>query len=192
MNITQLLELDNNDGVYVIDLKPSSLEEPSTPPPENEGNPRPNYTRFHIMGHPEVQCYHCKEFGHTRSSCINPHYRMRCIYCGLQDHTAFNCKLVVCFKCLGVGHKIAECRTVLSDRCGMCKRPGHSTQNCLLRVEMRRTAEAQLTCLNCRTRGHCNCFEGKAKSRSVYCSWCGERGHIHDECKEKVRRGRFV
>ena len=186
-----LLSLDENQGLYFIETCPLSIP----PSPVGEEVPKPvdklaaafkNNGRYFEGPNPLIKCYNCNEYGHMSGTCPNPSYKFRCSYCGESGHTSYNCTQIVCHRCYGVGHKINQCRASNYEKCGECRRVGHNYKECIVRTEPISTKSLNIiTCLDCREVGHANCFTLQSYSRSLYCSKCGEKGHIRIDCDKR-------
>ena len=187
--LSNLLSLDENQGLYFIETTPQSVP----PSPEQEKRqPDALVEAFKTNGryfqspNPLIKCYNCNEYGHMSGTCPNPCYKFRCNYCGQMGHTSYNCTQIVCHKCYGVGHKINQCSSYNNEKCYTCRRVGHKSQNCLVRSDTLSSKEiANITCICCREIGHANCYIIQSYSRSEYCSKCGEKGHLRTDCVER-------
>ena len=187
-SVRSLLSLDENQGLYFIEtcplsIPPSPVEEEVQKPVDTLAAAFKTNGRYFEGPNPLIKCYNCNEYGHMSGTCPNPCYKFRCSYCGESGHTSYNCTQIVCHKCYGVGHKINQCRANNSEKCGECRRVGHNYKECLVRTEPISTKSMDIiTCLVCREVGHANCFALENYSRSLYCSKCGEKGHIRVDC----------
>lgn len=195
-SIKNLLSLDENGGLFYVDTTPNSI--PASPKSDgSEEKKKPVdklLTTFKTNGryfedpNPLIKCYNCNQYGHMSGTCPNPSYKFRCTYCGEQGHTAYSCSQVICHRCLGVGHKISQCRVDTRDKCEECGRVGHNYKTCLARSDyISSKSLPYLTCLFCRQTGHINCFPLKSYSQSLYCARCGDKGHTFSECRRKIK-----
>jgi hypothetical protein len=187
--------LESLDSLYVIDTSPASV--PASPAHPSSDPPKPNDLllslyksngRYFEDPNPLIKCFNCNQYGHMSGTCPNPSYKFRCTYCGQVGHNSYTCAQVICHRCSGVGHKVNECGADVSFKCSECKRCGHMGQNCVAREEtVASKALANVTCLVCREIGHITCFQPRSFGKSDYCSNCGERGHLNEECKKRRR-----
>jgi Zinc knuckle len=188
-SLQSLISLDENQGLYFIETTPMSIP----PSPEHEKKPVDSLVdsfrtngRYFEDPNPLIKCYNCNEYGHMSGTCPNPCYKFRCNYCGEPGHTAYNCTQIVCHKCFGIGHKINNCSADIRDKCSDCRRLGHNYKHCIARQDPLASKNTiSITCLVCREIGHANCYQIESYSRSLYCSKCGEKGHLRIECSRR-------
>lgn len=188
-SLRSLLSLDENQGLYFIETCPLSippspvLEQEEKKPVDSLAAAFKTNGRYFEAPNPLIKCYNCNEYGHMSGTCPNPCYKFRCNYCGEPGHTAFHCTQIVCHKCYGVGHKINQCSASHYEKCRECRRVGHQEKNCIVRTEPLSREELDfIRCIHCGVVGHMNCFCIQSYSRSMYCSRCGEKGHVRKEC----------
>ncbi|OMJ83030.1 hypothetical protein SteCoe_16122 [Stentor coeruleus] len=180
--------------LFFIDTTPEEFIESPISEAENIENPIIKLSeiyktndRYFENPNPLLKCYKCNEYGHTPIACPNPYSKIHCSYCSEPGHKSFTCKQIVCYKCLGIGHKISNCRSDLNDKCKMCKRPNHKERRCLVRNGGLINKEKQdLTCFICREIGHVCCFEPGIEDENKFCPRCGEEGHFFDGCKKII------
>ncbi|OMJ77972.1 hypothetical protein SteCoe_22331 [Stentor coeruleus] len=191
-SIQSLLSLDENEGLFFVETtpidipsSPELIEEPKKPADTLVQAFKTN-GRYFERPNPLIKCYNCNQYGHMSGTCPNPSYKFRCSYCGESGHTAFSCIQIICHKCMGVGHKINQCRSDPNHKCRECKRPNHKARNCLVREDiLSKNEELNVTCYMCREIGHASCFQLKDKSKDEFCAKCGEQGHIIIDCRRE-------
>ena len=132
------------------------------------------------------RCAICNEFGHISSQCFKA--LKKCIYCCDSSHSFSKCPETLCHLCNLPGHSLRTC--TYPSRCILCNIAGHNDSNCISMLKPSHIGDCdQVTCLNCRGKGHANCAEFKANFNlySKTCSACGQTGHPFSQCPQNKR-----
>ncbi|CAD8073770.1 unnamed protein product [Paramecium primaurelia] len=122
-------------------------------------------------------CRRCKKPGHFEKWCVEDigESKVTCRFC-LGDHYYLKCPNSLCFKCNQAGHMAKDC-DVEGQKCHRCNKKGHKSKDCNVIImddenvfEKDKQRLKDLLCLNCKERGHLNCFsKGYKKYDLLYC-----------------------
>ena len=133
------------------------------------------------------RCAICNEFGHISSQCFKA--LKKCIYCADSSHSYPKCPDNLCNLCNLPGHTLKNCS--YPNRCILCSIAGHDDSNCFSSQKSSNIEDCdQVTCLNCRAKGHANCTELKENFTlpSKICSQCNKIGHLFSQCLKSKRK----
>ncbi|KAH8307069.1 hypothetical protein KR044_004438, partial [Drosophila immigrans] len=139
-----------------------------------------NADRYPVMRkRSNLKCSNCFEMGHMRAKCPRPRKPLICSTCGTTGHAEPRCPNAIC---LGCGAKQAlyvqkcnKCSFLSRMLCQLCKMRGHSTDTCP--DKWRRYHST--------TRSNVS-LESKVQYRTKHCSYCAARGHLFEECRQRI------
>ncbi|ALC44984.1 CG9715 [Drosophila busckii] len=125
------------------------------------------------------KCTNCLEMGHVRVKCPRPRKPIVCYTCGNTGHAEPRCPNAIC---LGCGSKQAlyvqkcnKCSFHSRVVCQICKMRGHTTELCpdkWRRYHSTTRSNVQL--------------ESNVQYRTKHCSYCAARGHLFEECRQRM------
>ena len=133
------------------------------------------------------RCAICNSFGHISSQCFK--VLKKCIYCADSSHSYPKCPDNLCNLCNLPGHTLKNCS--YPNRCILCNIAGHDDSNCFSSLTPCNSEDCdQVTCLNCREKGHANCTESKQNltHHSNVCNQCHQIGHSFSNCIQNKKK----
>ncbi|KAH8365849.1 hypothetical protein KR093_005833, partial [Drosophila rubida] len=158
-----------------------------------------NADRFPVMRkRSNLKCTNCFEMGHMRAKCPRPRKPIVCYTCGMTGHAEPRCPNAIC---LGCGAKQAlyvqkcnKCSFLSRMLCQLCKMRGHTTDSCpdkwrryhstVSAIKLFTLASIHLYSL-LQTRSNV-ALESKVQYRTKHCSNCAARGHLFEECRQRI------
>jgi len=127
------------------------------------------------------KCNNCSQFGHLARDCPEPLKIPRCPMCGKPGHAETRCPEKSCLRCGQPGFGFLEscmhCRKLNDTECNECGYFGHVARDCpdLWRRFHATSSGSKVVKPDA---GHANKLE-----KECWCSNCGRKGHILDNCK---------